>query len=318
MKLNFYRDGTGFFPEYLKKRYEKELSSYQILKFEMGMQQSESYKFSHFVVGFSLRHKDSGRLACLLFNPMDMSCKIQQTAFPCKTFGNDEELTASGKFVFGSLQFYGDRCSLFVNWPCYFYCENMAELKELIELYALLSEDKNLIEAVATNEMPRPVIFDSFPAYAYYLSDENALVISRGEFSSGKSFTFDLESRNPETCFFIVNKRQLIFPEKKLYQQRDGKYFYFDGECFCPRRGKYVTEKEAQSMKERLLKEYPEASFWKRPLPCTLGWMLGVVQYPNNPVFLGVDLYSGNVELWENDDVLFPAKPDDKRFIFDA
>lgn len=318
MKLIFNRDGTGIFPEYLKKRYEKELSCYQILKFEMGKLISESSKSSDFVVGFSLQHKESGKLACLVFNPMSMSCDIKQTDFPRFTFAEGTKLRVSGTFIFGELKFCEEFCSFDVCVPRFWYCDCLNELKALMELYALLSEDALLIDAVSTAELPKPVICDSWVTYAYFLNDEKALIVKDLEITAVNAFALSLENRDPDSCFCVVDKKSLILPEKGLYQQQDLKYFYFDGECFRPRRGKYLTEKEAQFMKERLLKEYPEASFWKRPLPCTLGWMLGVVQYPNNSVYLGVDLYSGNVELWENDDVLFPAKPDDKRFIFDA
>ncbi len=316
MKLDFYRDGTGFFPKYLKKRYEKELSCYQILKFEIGKYASENSKSSDFVVGFSLRHKESGCLACLIFNPMEMSCDIKQTDFPCFDFSENQKLSVSGKFVFGSLQFRGDICSLFVAWPCDFYCENLEELKELMEFYALLSGDEILIEAVSTNELPLPVIFDSFCSYAYFLRNGKALVVSRGEFSCGKSVTFCLKNNNPESCFYIVDKEVIVLPARKLYQQSDGKYFYFDGNRFCPRRGKYITEKEVLLMKESLSIDYPDASFWKRPLPCRLGWLVGAIRRLNALAYLTVELYSGNVELLYPDEVSFPADPGDKRFIY--
>lgn len=313
MKLIFNRDGSGFFPEYLKKRYEKELSCYQILKFEIGLVMKKT-----FVVGFSLQHKESGKLACLVFNPMDMSCDIKQTDFPRFAFTEGTKLRVRGKFIFGELAFREEVCSFDVCVPRFWYCENLTELKELFELYALLSEDKLLIDAVSTEELPKPVIWDSFAAYAYFLNDEKALIARYLVVTAVKAFALSLENRDPDSCFYVEDKKNLIFPEKGLYKDSDFNYFYFDGECFHSRRGKYVTEKEAQSMKERLSKEYPEASFWKRPLPCTLGWMLGSVLQSNNPVYLGVDLYSGHVEFWKKDDVLFPVMPDDKRFIYDT
>lgn len=315
-KLVFYRDGSGFFPEYLKKRYEKELSCYQILKFEIGKLISESSKSFDFVVGFSLRHKESEQAACFIFNPADMSYDILEKDFPCFAFAEGAGIQVKGKFIFGELTFCEEFCSFDVCVPRFWCCKDLTELKALMELYALLSEDKLLIDAVSTAELPKPVIWNSFVTYAYFLNEEKALIIKDLEISEVNSFFLSLENRDPDSCFYVVDKQNLIFPERKLYQQSDGKYFYFGGECFYSRLGKYVTEKEAFSTIERISKKYSNAVFWKRPLPCSLGWLVGMMHRLNDIIYFNVDLYSGEIEFLEREDVLFPVSPVDKRFIY--
>ncbi len=316
MKLNFNRDGSGSFPEYLKKRYEKELSCYQILKFEMGKLVSESSKSFVFVVGFSLRHRETGQSACFIFSPADMAYNIREGDFPRFTFAEGTKLRVSGTFIFGELTFYEEFCSFDVCVPRFWYCKDLTELKALMELYALLSEDKFLIDAVSTPELPKPVIWNSFVTYAYFLNDEKALIIKDLEISEVNDFFLSLENRDPDSCFYVVDKQNLTFPERKLYQQSDLKYFYFNGERFNSRQGKYVTEKEAFSTIERISKKYPNAVFWKRPLPSPLGWLVGMMHCLNAIIYFNVDLYSGEFELLEREDVLYPVSPVDKRFIY--
>ena len=267
MKLVFNRDGSGLFPEYLKKRYEKELSAYQILKFEMGKLVSESSKSFVFVVGFSLRHRETGQFACFIFSPADMSCDIKQVDFPRSSFANETGMQVKGKFIFGELSFCEEFCSFDVCVPRFWYCNCLNELKALMELYALLSEDKLLIDVVSTAELPKPVIWNSFVTYAYFLNDEKALIIKDLEISEVNDFFLSLENRDPDSCFCVVDKQNLTFPEKKLYQQSDGKYFYFDGDVFYSRRGKYVTEKEAKSYYGAIKQRHPQAIFWPHPIP---------------------------------------------------
>ena len=313
MKLVFNRDGSGLFPEYLKKRYEKELSCYQILKFEIGMPQKGT-----FVVGFSLRHKESGRLSCLVFNPMDMSCDIKQMDFPRSSFMNATGIQVKGKFIFGELSFCEEFCSFDVCVPRFWYCKNLIALKALMELYALWSEDKLLIDAVSTEELPKPVIWNSFVTYAYFLNDEKALIIKDLEISEVNDFLLSLENRDTDSCFCVVDKQNLTFPEKKLYQQSDGKYFYFDGDVFYSRRGKYVTEKEAKSYYGAIKKRHPQAIFWPHPIPYSYVWLVGVVSTDRENIYLGIDVLSGKTEvLDETLDVSFPALPNNSHFIFD-
>ena len=318
MKLNFNRDGSGSFPEYLKKRYENELSCYQILKFEMGKLVSESSKSYVFVVGFSLRHRETGQLACFIFSPADMAYDIREGDFPRFTFAEGTKLRVSGTFIFGELSFCEEFCSFDVCVPRFWYCHCLNELKALMELYALWSEDKLLIDAVSTAELPKPVIWNSFVTYAYFLNDEKALIIKDLEISEVNDFLLSLENRDTDSCFCVVDKQNLTFPEKKLYQQSDGKYFYFDGDVFYSRRGKYVTEKEAKSYYGAIKKRHPQAIFWPHPIPYSYVWLVGVVSTDRENIYLGIDVLSGKTEvLDETLDVSFPALPNNSHFIFD-
>ena len=228
------------------------------------------------------------------------------------------ESTSSGDKFFGELSFCEEFCSFDVCVPRFWYCKNLIALKALMELYALLSEDKLLIDAVSTAELPKPVIWNSFVTYAYFLNDEKALIIKDLEISEVNDFLLSLENRDPDSCFCVVDKQNLTFPEKKLYQQSDGKYFYFDGDVFYSRRGKYVTEKEAKSYYGAIKQRHPQAIFWPHPIPYSYVWLVGVVPTDRENIYLGIDVFSGKTEvLDETLDVSFPALPNNSRFIFD-
>lgn len=283
-------DYGSFFMRFMLRHCPETADNYEIVSCDVETMQSNEpkKKFKQLRIWVNLRHLNSGAGCHLCLETLNMNVTFGDGWKKAKTPA--QQGCYDGNFLMWNLLQDAEgqlilKLSLYDTMAYYANHTN-----EVLAALALVLGNEAVEQVYLRKVAPEPKMFNECAGYAWKLDDEQALFLFADGNAVRKVWTI-CQQGELSPCIL-----------KQLVRQKDGKFYYATENNVVVRNTQFISGKAINMYKSIILRRYPSAKFWEKPIPAVYFkdcWLVGEVKLMPDDCMLLLELVSGQVQAVE-------------------